>query len=88
MELGDRINKFVANRKISFDGECYHSRIPLKIIKFLQQYCVELNGVQWEGVWKDGKCFHIVLTFGEKLSSKETSKTITTEEDDYIILKE
>jgi len=85
MELGDRINKFVANRKISFDGECYHSRIPLEIIKLLQQYGVKLNDVQWEGIWKDGKSFHIVLTFSSE-QNKEASKT-TTEEDDYITLK-
>lgn len=87
MELGDRIIEFVKKRKISFDGQCYHSRIPLKIIKLLQQYGVKLNGVQWEGIWKDGKRFHIVLTFSSE-QNKETSKTATTEEDDYIILKE
>jgi hypothetical protein len=86
MELGDRVIEFVKKRKISFDGQCYHSRIPLKIIKFLQQYGIKLNGVQWEGIWSDGKNFHIVLTFGEKQSSKEISKNST--DDDYVVLKE
>jgi hypothetical protein len=86
VELGDRINKFMANRKISYDGECYHTRIPLEIIKILQQYGVKLNGVQWEGVWKDEKSFHVILTISLE-QNKETSKTVTTE-DDYITLKE
>ena len=86
MELGDRISKFLASRKISYDGECYHTRIPLEIIKILQQNGVKLNGVRWEGIWKDEKCFHIVLTFGEVQSSKEKTKTVT-EDDDYVVLK-
>lgn len=87
MELGNRVTEFVKKRKISFDGQCYHSRIPLKIIKFLQRYGVRLNGVQWEGIWGDGKIFHVVLTFGEEQSYKETSKN-STEDEDYIVLKE
>lgn len=85
MDLGGRISKFTANRKISFDGECYHSRLPLEIVKILQQYGVELSNVQWEGVWMAGKSFRVILIFGEKIILKEASKT--TEDNDYVVLK-
>lgn len=85
MELGEKVAEFSGERKISFDGECYHSRWPLEIIKILKQYGVELNNVQWEGVWKKENELHIVLVFFERRESEE-SKT-ENDTDDYVVLK-
>lgn len=91
-ELGEMISEFISDRKISFDGECYHSRIPMEIMKIVQQHGVNLNSVQWEGVWKDGNKFHVVLTFKTTEAQKQfQSETITEEnnpEKDYVILKD
>ena len=92
VELGDRIIEFITYRKISFDGECHHSRIPLEIVKILEQYSVQLNGVQWEGVWRDKNKFHIVLTFGTAEAEQQSQSENVTEEidqdSDYVILKD
>jgi hypothetical protein len=87
VDLGERVIEFVKKRKISFDGQCYHSRIPLKIIKFLEECDVKPDSVQWEGIWGDGKIFHVVLTFGKKKGFEKPSKN-STEDDDYIVLQE
>ncbi|AJZ76199.1 hypothetical protein [Candidatus Nitrosotenuis cloacae] len=90
-ELGERVSEYISDRKISFDGECYHSRIPLEIMKIVIQYGVNLNSVQWEGVWKDGNKLHVVLSFKMAEAAKQSkSETIPEEnnpEKDYVVLK-
>ena len=91
MKLGKKIAEFSDDRKISFDGTCYHLRLPLEIMKMLQQNFAVTDSVLLKGAWKDETGIHVVLTFSSKEKTtpqKEIKEALEeTDEDDYVVLK-
>ena len=89
MDLGDRIEEFSAERKISFDGECYHIRLPLELIETIKKKKIKPSKVHWEFSWWDGTSLHVVLTFGQKKDNDIENQTNDNDSDgDYVVLKE
>lgn len=85
MGLGILLQEFNKLRRISFDGECYHLRIPLKIIALLKKEGFSSERATFETLWRNERKMHLVLTFEPKSDEKPDEKT---EEDDYIEIKE
>ncbi len=92
MKLGERIEEFSAERKISFDGECYHLRLPIDIMKTVRKYVENILNVHWSGIWKNDDWLYVVLGFKMKETVKETkSEKITVKQNDdgdYVVLKD
>ncbi len=89
MENKKRVTEFSANRKISYDGECYLTRVPLEIMKTLQHYNDDTDKAHWEGVWNDGKKRYVILSFEHENTDDNKEEYESIEEDEeknYVIL--
>ena len=90
MGLGERIIKFSTERKISFDGESYHLRLPIDIVKTLLKFLTKITNVHWSGIWKNRNRLHVILTFDLENFDEDMSKnTLDNEriEDEYVVLR-
>ena len=91
MDLGDRIEEFSAERKIYYDGECFHQRLPIKLIKILRKFIKKVVSVHWEGVWKNDDWLYVVLCFRIKeIEKKSKIEKMTVKESDdgeYVVLR-
>ena len=84
MELGERIEKISIQRKISFDGKSYHSRILLELIQALEKFGAKVESVLWDGIWKDFSSLHVVLTFSTEENVSHENQTESENSDDYV----
>jgi len=86
VDLGDRIEELSIERKISFDGKSYHSRIPIEIVQTLEKLGTKIENVRWDGVWKNQNNLHIVLTFSTENNESDVTESENSE-DDYVVLQ-
>lgn len=90
MELGERIEEYSTERKVSFDGDSYHLRLPIDIIKILLKFLTDITNVHWSGIWKNKNRLHIVLSFSLE-NYEERDEEIFDEEkipnDEYVVLR-
>lgn len=61
------IFRFRSDRKISFDGDSHLVRLPVKIIRFLEEHGWETGDVYFDGIQKrkDGRAA-VVMEFDKK----------------------
>lgn len=71
MKSKERILEFNKDRKVSFDNECHHARIPLELVKTVKKEGLDTSKVHWEGAWKDKGRVFVVLAFGEDEDSED-----------------
>lgn len=87
MELGKRIEEFSAKRKVSPDGECFHLRFPIDMMRIVKKYVENIRNVHWNGIWKNDNWLYVVLGFQIKETKSEKITVKQNDDGDYVVLK-
>jgi len=85
MELKERVIDFQINKKISFDGKSYVTRLPTEVTRFLEKQGISAREVMIEGIWKiKGNVFCVVMIFGNTRLEKNFENDT---DEDFVELK-